>query len=309
MTLDYVSKFSYRKYTGKRENRIKRIWSLALFEITATWRKSTLGKVLLVILIVINTLSAVGAITVAKFLLEDVPIDEHITFAKEFITQLVGDHFGVVGVLSTGMGWFVITLLAIAGSGFFADDKQGNVVEIYLSKLTREEYTLGKVLGMVLYANLFTTLPLISMAGLYVQGFALDHVQFLDFYLLILSYGIIASLMFSFFILILSTVIEKRAYASLSFVLFYFISSIFGQIASSFGDEFLVLLSPTIFMKLLAFSVLGLYTGEVGRDRTIVLNDGLGLEFSTLEGLALAIIIGLFLLLVYRIHRLTTDDI
>ena len=217
-----------------------------------------------------------------------------------------------MGVVSTGFGWFVVALIGIAGSGFFADDKQGNVIEIYLSRLTREEYSFGKILGMVLYANIFTTLPILSLSVFYIQGFGMDHFQFLEVYLLVIIFGVLVSLILSSLILVLSTIIEKRAYASLSFVLFYFIASIFGQISARFGDEFLLLLSPSMFMRLLANSVFGLYEMDFSfypNIGVLNLNDGIGLEYTSVLGIAGGLIVFLLLFLIYRIHRLTTDNI
>ena len=75
MSIDYVTKFGYRKYEGRKESRLRRIWSLAIFEMTSTWRKSTLGKILLVLLVVINSLTAIAVISAGSFFFDVIPVD------------------------------------------------------------------------------------------------------------------------------------------------------------------------------------------------------------------------------------------
>lgn len=327
MSTEYVSKFSYRKYTGSKQSRLKRIWALAEFEMVSTWRKSTLGKVLLIILVIINMLTAVGFITGGNLVLALIPESEYHNYAKGQILNVAEGFFAVVGRLEYGFGWFIIAIIGIAGSGFFADDKQGNVIQVYLSKMTREEYAVGKIIGMLLYSNLFTTMPLLGLSVLYIQGYGLDHFQFLDVYALVIWYGFIVSLILSFLILVLSTIIKKRSYASLTFVLFYFLASIFGSTSARYGDEFLLLLSPSIFMRLLAYTIFGTYDvpfsiseariegikctlvdGEI-TNCILPLNNGIGLEYTAVIGITALLVTVLFLFLVYRIHRVTADNI
>ncbi|MHA2272731.1 MAG: hypothetical protein ACXACI_12775, partial [Candidatus Hodarchaeales archaeon] len=53
---EYVQKFTYRQYEGPVESRWRRIWSLTWFELVSTWHKSTVGKILLIIILALNLL-------------------------------------------------------------------------------------------------------------------------------------------------------------------------------------------------------------------------------------------------------------
>ena len=92
------------------------------------------------------------------------------------------------------LGIFVISLFAIAGSGMFADDKQGKVIEIYLSRLQKREYVLGKIGAIMVYINLFLMIPLLITGGLYVQSFGINHLSVLSYYFgIILHYNEVQS--------------------------------------------------------------------------------------------------------------------
>ncbi|MHA2370733.1 MAG: hypothetical protein ACXADX_18115, partial [Candidatus Hodarchaeales archaeon] len=183
MTNEYVEKFSYRTYDGTREPRWKRIWSLAWFELVSTWHKSTVGKVLLIIILALNLL--VITITAAIFSadisgMSDAERSEEIAailhgMAATYLEPAeFGDHNVVTSSQSSfsfEIGFLIIGLFAIAGSGFFADDRQGKVMEIYLSRMQRVEYVAGKVGAILLYVNIFLTVPILIMGGLYIQAF------------------------------------------------------------------------------------------------------------------------------------------
>ena len=124
---------------------------------------------------------------------------------------------------SSNLGFLIIALLAIAGSGFFADDKQGKVVEIYLSRMKRGDYALGKILGMFLYCNIFITFPITIVDVWQVQGFGQNQFDYLQYYFIIIIAGAIISALFTIFTLILSSLVDKRAYASLSFFIYFVI--------------------------------------------------------------------------------------
>lgn len=317
---EYVQKFSYRKYKGNFEPRWKRIWNIALFEAKSSWNRSTVGKVLLVILITLNAFVGIILILSGGSLFPD-------QSQKLQIFSYVADYFSFIGgdgsiapkeLLNVtdgsigGLGILVIGLIGIAGSGFFADDKAGNLVEVYLSRVTREEYTLGKIFGMIMYSNIFITLPMLGISVLYAQGFGIDHISFFSNYLLILADGIIMSTLLSLAILILSTLVDKRSYASLIFLLSFILGSIFGVISSisSTGEinEFLLLVAPSNFIVLLSYSILGVYDLTVF-NQDLLLNNGSGLEYWHVLLSAFAIVLLLSAFLIYKIHKLTSEDL
>ena len=217
------------------------------------------------------------------------------------------------------IGFLIIALLAIAGSGFFADDKQGKVLEIYLSRMRREDYALGKVLGMFFYCNLFITVPFMVISIWQVQGLGQNHLDYLVIYLALGVSGAIISAIFTIFTLFLSSLVEKRAYASLSFFIGYML---FDSLAQNFfeadpSNQLLLLAVPSYVIALLIYTLggdwnLGLREGGIFSEGTIkplLLNDGVGLEWWHVLGVvSIVIIIGLVLLL-FKIHRMTTNEL
>lgn len=336
---EYVQKFTYRQYEGPVESRWKRIWSLTWFELVSTWHKSTVGKVLLIIILALNLLVITIIALAINVQISNLPKSRQ----KEAIETVL--HAMVANYLSSGisgdesmiypsdsnlisfrfpLGFLIIGLFAIAGSGLFADDRQGKVMEIYLSRVQRWEYAAGKVGAILLYINIFATVPLLIMGFLYIQAFGVNHLDYLYFYFGILLYGILASLLIGLAILALSSVVEKRMYASLGFYLLFIIGSIFGSVITELdpSNEFLLLASPSTFLELLAYVCLGDFSlffqgdylgwddeiGEVIYQYTpLTLADGTRLEWVHIFGVYLGLVIGLFLFLIFRLHRLTTE--
>ncbi|MFX1512801.1 MAG: hypothetical protein ACFFCQ_09465, partial [Promethearchaeota archaeon] len=208
------------------------------------------------------------------------------------------------------MGFLLIALIAIAGSGFFADDKQGKIVEIYLSKLQRIEYAGGKIVAIFLYINIFVTLPILGLGGLYVQALGENHLEYLDYYVGIIFSGILVSILLGLAILIFSVLVDKRAFASLGFYLTYLVGSIFGGIirAQDTSNDFLLLLSPSTFLALLTFTCLGAFELETWEGE-ILLNNGEGLEYVHIFGLTFLFIVVMALFLLYKLRRMTTEEL
>ncbi|MHA2362838.1 MAG: hypothetical protein ACXAC7_02690 [Candidatus Hodarchaeales archaeon] len=325
---EYVERFSYRKYSGEVEPRWKRILSLARFEMISTWHKSTWGKVLLIILVIINVFIAFISLSVLSFALQNVSGQEKQEMITTQLSTLVGEYFSIGSSVTTRtsfedgayfniqLGFLIISLIAIAGSGFFADDRQGQIIEVYLARLTREEYAIGKLFGMFLYSNLFTTLPLLFTTALFIQGYGENHLDYIGHYVNVTMYGFLVALLLGLGILLLSTLVEKRMYASLGFFLFYLLGSMFGSSLGS--NEFLLLLSPSNFLSLLGYVIIGEYelnipaydeSGNPTGFSSLLLNNGVDLEAIHVIGLFIGLIVVLFSFLLYKIHRLTTEDI
>ncbi|OLS26706.1 MAG: hypothetical protein HeimC3_08080 [Candidatus Heimdallarchaeota archaeon LC_3] len=327
MSTEYVEKFGYRKYTGRTNSRLKRVFNLAWFEMSSTWRKSTFGKVLLIIILIINFFSLLALVTISPFLAESSEL-EKLEYVRRELSNIISYYLSIGNqsfkpeglgfgfTISINIGFLLIPLLGIAGSGMFADDKQGHLVEIYLSKLRRSEYAMGKIGAIFLYNNIIITLPMILISFMYVQGFGEDHFKFLDLYVLIIIFGFISSLFLGMFILVLSIVVEKRSYASLSFFLLYFLGSIFGQLVYQLNrsNEYLLLIPSATFFVLLGFSIMGMWDLEQTEFFGIItdklnLNDGQGLEFYHFWFTAIFLTIILSLFLYIRLRRLTTKEL
>jgi hypothetical protein len=177
--------------------------------------------------------------------------------------------------------------------------------------------------AIILYVNIFLTGPLLIMGGLYIQAFGANHFDYMYFYAGVILYGLLASLLIGLAILLLSSVVEKRMYASLGFYLLFILGTMFGQLIAQQNpsNEFLLLVSPANFLELLGYVCLGdfeLFITEwvghgPGEEEDIYnyvpfsLNDGKGLEWVHILGATFALIIIMFLFLVFQLRRLTTE--
>ncbi|MFX0204829.1 MAG: hypothetical protein ACFFDT_02510 [Candidatus Hodarchaeota archaeon] len=319
-TEEYVEKFGYRKYVGRKESRLKRIWSLARFELISTWHKSTTGKVILIIVLVLNFMAITfGALALSTIIEEETNPNLRDETIQGVLHNLVGGYltlgtqiFVSTETVSFGMemGFLLIALIGIAGSGLFADDKQGKIVEIYLSKLERSEYVAGKIAAIVGYINIFVTLPILGLGALYVQALGENHLEYLGYYLGIIFSGILVSVLLGQAILIFSVLVDKRAFASLGFYLTYLVGSIFGSIirAQDSSNDFLLLISPSTFLALLTFICLGAFELDTWEGE-VLLNNGEGLEYLHILGLAFVLIVIMSLFLLYKIRRMTTEEL
>lgn len=330
MSGEFVEKFGYRPYTGNKTTRVSRITGLALFEMTSTWRKSTFGKVLLVIILIVNFISIMAVSTSSfglyQFVTEDqkiVDIHKQLSTLASYYMGISSESFRPIGtiipfLIMLNIGFLLVPLLGIAGSGMFADDKQGHLVEIYLSKLRRTEYVAGKIGAVLLYNSIIITLPLFLISVLLVQSNGMDHLKFLDSYAYVIIYGMILSLLIGLVILVLSIIVEKRSYASLSFFLLYFLGTIFGELIYQLNpnNEFLLLIPNGNFLTLLGYTIFGqwqlesvvLSSNGIG-SRFLDLNDGIGLEYYHVLGVFVFLVCFLSLFLYFRLRRLTTKEL
>jgi len=327
---DYLQKFGYRLYEGKIEPRWKRVLNLMLFEIISTWRKSTFGKIMILIIFVINFATLLSVAQVSKYLYQ-ASVGED-TFRSGLYGTIAGylsmpnsiiisnpDGFIYPSDLGVNIGLLLMIIFGIAGSGFFADDKYGKVIEIYLSKLQKKEYFMGKFGALFLYINMFILLPLIVICVYFVDVTGRDHLDYLDLYLGVIVYSLLCSLIFGLFILTLSILVEKRSYASLIFVLVYLFGSIIGGIIAedNLNNKFFLLISPANFLTLLAYVCLGHYElgiiqGSLSTGLEIIslnLNDGFSLEYWHVLLQAIVLILIFSLILLYKLQKLTTEEI
>lgn len=326
---DYLQKFSYRSYEGKIDPRWKRVLNLMVFEFISTWRKSIFAKILIIIIFSIYLFALISIALRADFF-KQTGLTENIfrDGLNSNIAGYLGMSYGLV-VLSTPEGYtspselniriglILIIIFGLAGSGYFADDKYGKLIEIYLSRFQKKEYLIGKFGAIVLYINIFIMIPQLIVTIYFVDVMDYNHLHFVDLYLRIILYSLICSIILGLFILNLSIFVERRSYASLIFILFYLFGSIIGSIIASNNledEELFLLIAPSIFFALLAYVCLGVY--EVGifdevnyRVYPLYLNDGVGLEYWHVLLQTFLIIFFLVVILVYKLQKLSTEEL
>jgi len=318
---EYLQKFTYRSYDGKFQPRWMRVLYLIRFELISTWRKSKFAKVLMIIILTFSFFAILGA-AMLKDIDDDIIIRDalnesvanYLSLSSFILSNSDGFYYGLG--MGMGLGILVLIVIGLAGSGFFADDKRGKVIEIYLSRLEKREYITGKVGAIVIYINIFVLIPLLITGILFVQSLEKDHADFLHFYLGIITYSILCSIILGLFILVLSIFVEKRAYASLIFFLYFFFGTIIGNMIAEdhMYNEFLFLISPSNFLVLLAYVCLGDYDLGVYNEKTdkvvkLNLDNGVGLEYWHVFLQAFLIILILSLILAYKIWKTTTEEL
>ena len=162
---DYLQRFGYRSYEGKIGARWKRILNLTFFEIKSIWRKSTFAKIIMLIIFVINFMVLLQVARSTSLAVETVLGD---TFFRDGLHSTIANYLGIANTLvisnpdgfaspsdiGASMGIFLMIIFGLAGSGLFADDKSGKVIEIYLSRLQKREYFIGKFGAIFFYINL-----------------------------------------------------------------------------------------------------------------------------------------------------------
>ncbi len=317
---EFLQKFTYRPFEGEFEPRWKRVLYLIRFELISTWRKSKFARLLMTITFVFSFFTIIGAVLLTfgnDVVMRDALNESVASYLalSPFISPSSGGVFISMGSI-TGLGILILMVIGLGGSGFFADDKQGKVIEIYLSRLQKREYVTGKVGAIVLYINILVLLPLILKGVLFVQALGENHFHYLDYYLGMIAYCILISIILGLFILVLSIYVEKRSYASLIFFIFFVFGSIIGEMIRIGipNSEILLLISPSNFLVLLAYVCLGDYDlgvsgGNFFTNVELNLDNGVGLEYWHVFLVAIIIIFILTLTLVYKIHKTTTEEL
>ena len=322
---DYLQKFTYRLYDGKFQPRWMRVLYLIRFELVSTWRKSKFAKYLMIIILVFSFFSILGAAMLKEIETEN---GEGKVVIRDALNESIASYFamnysfilsnsdGISYGLGRGLGMLLLIVIGLAGSGFFADDKHGKVIEIYLSRLDKREYITGKVGAIVIYINILVLIPLIITGVLFVQSLEKDHEKFLDFYMGIIIYSVMCSIILGLFILVLSIFFEKRSYASLIFFLVFLFGTLIGQaiVYDNLDNEFFLLISPSNFLVLLAYVCLGDYdlgVWDEKKEKYIELNldNGIGLEYWHVFLLAFLLILVFSLVLAYKIWKTTTEEL
>ena len=320
---DYLQKFTYRLYDGKYQPRWMRVLYLIRFELISTWRKSKFAKVMMTIVLVFSFFSILGAAT-----LKSIEVDNEKVVVRDALNESIASYLalnlsfilsnsdGISYGLGRGLGMLLLIVIGLAGSGFFADDKHGKVIEIYLSRLEKREYLIGKVGAIVLYINIVVLIPLIITGSLFVESLEKDHEKFVDFYMGIILYSVLCSIILGLFILVLSIFVEKRSYASLIFFLVFLFGTIIGEAIAkdNLDNEFLLLISPSNFLVLLGYVCLGDYDLGVEDEKKeryfeLNLNNGVGLEYWHVFLQALLLILVFTLILTYKIWKTTTEEL
>lgn len=146
-----------------------------------------------------------------------------------------------------GLFFFLLFVLAFAGSGLIADDLKHNALQIYFARpLRKKDYLLGKASVVAFFVLVLTALP-----GLVLVIFKLifsGSLKFLSDYPLlpfsIIGYSVLLTVFFAFYTMLLSSLSKNSRYVTiLIFGMYLFSSVLHGILNGIFKTQAMALFS------------------------------------------------------------------
>jgi hypothetical protein len=187
-------------------------------------------------------------------------------------------------------GFAIIMLIGVVmmGAGLISDDLKHKVSEIYDLKIDRIEYLLGKYGALIIFGNLFYTLPCIIEWILLVMGIggAVDILTALPVLFGVIIFTEILTMVLSSIILIFSSLTQRRLYAGLFAFLFFLSSTIVIQSLSGQAESF----EPIMYLDF--FTVISVFSYMLAGERKVLYyaSESEGIVFN-LTGLAGTLVI------------------
>ncbi|MFX0125106.1 MAG: hypothetical protein ACFFAE_15855 [Candidatus Hodarchaeota archaeon] len=259
----YVRKFRFRPFEGTYRGRIWRIWTVAWFNMTHQWHRSRIFKILifftLFILIIPNMflLSGIGdllEVNTTNEILEDHlwgTVRDFARFQVMIVSETETDP-----TFDTGYSIIMLIGVVMMGAGLISDDLKYKVSEIYDSKIDRSEYLLGKYGSLLIFGNLFYTLPCVIEWILLIVGIGsgVNIVAALPVLFGVILFTETLTLVVSSIILVFSSLTQRRLYAGLFAFMFFLSSTIVVQSLTGHLDIFHPLMYLDFFTVISVFS-------------------------------------------------------
>ncbi len=155
-------------------------------------------------------------------------------------------------------GFSIIMLIGVVmmGAGLISDDLKYKVSEIYDSKIDRSEYLLGKYGSLLIFGNLFYTLPCIVEWVLLIVGIgsSIDFITALPVLFGVIIFTEILTLVLSSIILVFSSLTKRRLYAGLLAFMFFLSIAIVVQSLTWQTEVFTPIIYLDFFAALSVFS-------------------------------------------------------
>jgi hypothetical protein len=268
----YARKFTFQSFEGKRKGRLWRIGAIAWFNLIYQWQRSRALKILIFFIMFILIMSNLFLFTSGLELSDtknanDV-LDEHLwgtirKFARFHV--LITSVSETDPVHDTGYSIFMIIGLIMVGAGLVSDDMRYKVSEIYDSKISRNEYILGKYGTLILFGNLLFTLPCFLEWVLVIIGISgVNILEAIPTLLGVILFSEILICVLSSFILTFSSLTQKRLYSGLfSFAFFLTISNLIPTLVSP-ADTF----SPILYIDF--FTVLSIFSFMINGETRVI---------------------------------------
>jgi hypothetical protein len=291
----YVRRFRFRPYKGTYRGRLWRIWTVAWFNMTHQWHRSRVFKILIIFTLFILIIPNIFLLMRIDELLETNTANE---ILEDHLWGTVRD-FARFQVMITSInetdptfdtGFAIIMLIGVVmmGAGLISDDLKHKVSEIYDLKIDRIEYLLGKYGALIIFGNLFYTLPCIIEWILLVMGIggAVDILTALPVLFGVIIFTEILTMVLSSIILIFSSLTQRRLYAGLFAFLFFLSSTIVIQSLSGQAESF----EPIMYLDF--FTVISVFSYMLAGERKVLYyaSESEGIVFN-LTGLAGTLVI------------------
>lgn len=162
----------------------------------------------------------------------------------------------------TGFSILMLIGVVIMGAGLISDDLRYKVSEIYDSKVSRYEYLFGKYGSLLIFGNLFYTLPCVIEWVLLIIGIGSSVDILVAFPVLcgVVFFTEILTIVLSSIILVFSSLTQRRLYAGLLSFMFFLSSTIIVQSLIGQTEAFELVMYLDFFTVLSVFSYM--LTGE-----------------------------------------------
>ncbi len=320
-TLDetFVRKFSFRDFEGERKGRLWRIWSVAVFNMTHQWNRSSWLKILIGFVVMMLLIQ-----NMILLLIKDQFLLMGMTPTEFFTDQIRGTAMGIVQFYNTistpdglsislsGISLFMLICVVLMGSGLIADDIQFKATEVYYAKLNKSEYILGKFGAFFLFGNLFFTLPMVVEWLLLGIGIGnVDMIAALPLLLEVVIFTEVVTLVYGSISLAFSSLTTKRLYAGLIMFIVVFLISIIVPSLTFQATEF----TPLMYIDI--FSVLAVFANILAGKSSVVWNGVQGpitLDLTSTAGLMVIPILGFYILaglaiVVFQVYKSHSQEI
>ncbi len=259
----YVRKFQFRPFEGTYRGRIWRIWTVAWFNMAHQWHRSRAFKILIVftifILIIPNMFLFVGIDAQLETKTANEILEDHLwgtvrDFARFQVMITSPDETDPT--FDTGFSIIMLIGVIMMGAGLISDDLKYKVSEIYDSKIDRSEYLLGKFGSLLIFGNLFYTFPCVVEWGLLIVGIggAVDIITSLSVLFGVIVFTEILTLVLSSFVLVFSSLTQRRLYAGLFAFMFFLSSTIVVQALTVQTEVFTPIMYLDFYTVLSVFS-------------------------------------------------------
>ncbi|MFX1248228.1 MAG: hypothetical protein ACFFBQ_12660 [Promethearchaeota archaeon] len=265
----YVRRFGFRSFEGTHRGRLWRIWSISWFNMIHQWHRSRIFKILIIvtlfILIIPNMFLFVGLDTQLETQTSNEILEDHLwstvrNFARFQVMITAPDETDPT--FDTGFSILMLIGVVIMGAGLISDDLRYKVSEIYDSKVSRYEYLFGKYGSLLIFGNLFYTLPCVIEWVLLIIGIGSSVDILVAFPVLcgVVFFTEILTIVLSSIILVFSSLTQRRLYAGLLSFMFFLSSTIIVQSLIGQTEAFELVMYLDFFTVLSVFSYM--LTGE-----------------------------------------------